>query len=319
MCATLLWGSMSETSEKFLKLIRSDYTQWLMKKYPWAYLLLNLIALRACRSLPNSDGLKIGEALIGDHESIGATRGQYRHALTVLEKERAIEIIETCRNRKKATTGTTTIGTKVKLLDRRVWNINSECNNHRNNHPTTTEQPPNNQEEEGEEGEESKKDHPSIPSNLDGQMIDDFSFEKEKIEILPGIFLTQDELDVCIKLKGSVENVKHSVAFIQASKRRKYEILDWPNALASWKIGDKTKVRVEDNLAFAEKLRREFADFKQGNGWRCSMHHDRKKDQQGILFETASAYKEAVFIAFAELEFQQKCNNTITINNMRRT
>jgi hypothetical protein len=132
----------------FLKLIRSDYAKWLMGRHPWAYLLLNLIALRACRNLNNPDGLKIGEAFIGDHESIGATRGQYRHAITILERERAIEKVETCRNRKKATTGTTTVGTKVKLLDSRIWDINPDSNNHRNNHPTTTEQPPNNQEQE---------------------------------------------------------------------------------------------------------------------------------------------------------------------------
>jgi hypothetical protein len=135
-------------AEGFLKLIRSDYVKWLMKNYPWAYLLLNLIALRACRSLPNNDGLQIGEAFIGDWDAIGATRGQYRHALKILYKEKIIEIIETNRTRKKATTGTTTEGTKVKILNSIIWDINQEDNNHCNSHSTTTEQPLNDHEQE---------------------------------------------------------------------------------------------------------------------------------------------------------------------------
>lgn len=128
-------------SKKFLMLNRNDYTLWLMSNHPWAYLLLNLIALRACRCLPNVDGLKLGEAFIGDWHSFGATRGQYRHALKILIKEKHIEIIETNRNRKKATTGTTTEGTKVKILNSIVWDVNFDDNNHRNDHLTTTEQP----------------------------------------------------------------------------------------------------------------------------------------------------------------------------------
>lgn len=112
-----------------------------MSHHPWAYLLLNLIALRACRALPNPDGLEIGEALIGDWNAIGATRGQYRHALKILQKEKHINISETNRNRQKATTGTTTKGTKVKLLNSVIWDTNPEHNNHCHDHRTTTEQP----------------------------------------------------------------------------------------------------------------------------------------------------------------------------------
>ena len=179
--ASLLLGIMSESSEKFLKLIRSDYGEWLMGKHPWAYLLLNLIALRACRSLPNSDGLKLGEALIGDWDAIGATRGQYRHALLILQKESAIEIIETNRNRKKATTGTTTEGTKVKLLNSMVWDINSKDNNHCNNHRTTTEQPLNNHEEEDKKdisNDISKKEEAQTAKRLRSKDSLLFDFEK---------------------------------------------------------------------------------------------------------------------------------------------
>lgn len=136
-------------SDRFIKFIPSEESEWLLENQPNAYLLLNLIAIRARRISGNPDGLEIGEALIGDFNKCGLkTRGQYRHALSILETRAHIKISENCRTRKKATTGTTTIGTKVKLLRSDVWDLNLKVNNHRNDHPTTTEQPPNNHEQE---------------------------------------------------------------------------------------------------------------------------------------------------------------------------
>ena len=132
----------------FLKLNRCEATLWLMANHPTAYLLLNLVALRAQRIPKHPSGLEVGESLIGDYEAIGATRGQYRAALAVLIRMKYLTISETCRTRKKATTGTTTVGTKVKLLNSDIWDISPEPNNHRNDHRTTTEQPPNNHDQE---------------------------------------------------------------------------------------------------------------------------------------------------------------------------
>ncbi len=64
----------------------------------------------------------------------------------MLVTRKYLTILETCRSRKKATTGTTTVGTKVKILNSVIWDLNLNVNDHRNNHSTTTEQPPNNQQ-----------------------------------------------------------------------------------------------------------------------------------------------------------------------------
>lgn len=169
-----------------------------------------------------------------------------------------------------------------------------------------------------------EKNHPSIPSKSNevnepdsGLMIDDFS-SKGKIEIYKEIFLTQHELDACVKIKGDIEKVKQAIEFIQNSKRRKHEISDWPNALAKWKIENKANVRVEDNLHYAKTLCKEFEQYKQGQGCRCYMYTDKKKDQTGILFEFESAYKQAIFFSFVDGEFKQKCDNTIKTNKMRK-
>ena len=140
-------------SERFIKYIPSETSLQMMAKKPFAFLLLTLIAERARRTYDDLSGLEIGEAFIGDHKLIGASRGQYRSALEYLVEKKFLVIVETCRTRKrtttdsnkthqKTTTATTTIGTKVKLIDTRVWDVNLFIDNHRVNHPTTTEQPP---------------------------------------------------------------------------------------------------------------------------------------------------------------------------------
>lgn len=190
----------------------------------------------------------------------------------------------------------------------------------------------------------SKEDHPSIPSDQDDGMIDDSSSklkENEEIgtsphqvpirhniyyqeptpsktnhEVIPGIFLTQTELDACIKLKGSLEKVKQDIAAIMNDKKRKFEIRDWPNTLANWKIPNKAKVVIEDNIAYADKLCKAFPEFINGNGWRCYIYTDNTKDQKGLLFEPQSSYLQAVFVSLIDGEFKQKCFNTLKEKKM---
>ena len=70
----------------FIKFMRTDNAKAIMKK-PMCFTLLALIAQRAKRSGEISiHGLDNGEALIGDHQSIGMTQQQYRTAKKLLEK-----------------------------------------------------------------------------------------------------------------------------------------------------------------------------------------------------------------------------------------
>jgi hypothetical protein len=170
-----------------------------------------------------------------------------------------------------------------------------------------------------------KTSHPSIPSfEIDrpirdaGLMTDDFFLPKEKTEVVTGVFLTPEELDACIAIKGDVERVKHAIEFIQSSKKRKHPISDWPNALSRWKIENKAQNMAKDHIKYSEKICEEFAEFENGHGWRCYMYNDRKKDQTGLLFESVSAYQEAFFVALVDGEFQKKCDDFIRKKNMRK-
>jgi hypothetical protein len=82
-------------SKGFIKQNRSENTIWLRTRYPWAFLLLSLIAERARRLEDISDGLQVGEAYVGDYKAIGGTRKQYRNALEKLQELGFIEIIFT--------------------------------------------------------------------------------------------------------------------------------------------------------------------------------------------------------------------------------
>jgi hypothetical protein len=115
----------------FIKMMKSRETLELMKD-PNVFMLLTQIASRAKRTNNFSIyGLEIGEALIGDYESIGLTRGQYREAIKRAEKYNLITTIRT-----------TNRGTVVKLINSDIFDINQETaqppTQIDSNHPTTT-------------------------------------------------------------------------------------------------------------------------------------------------------------------------------------
>ena len=303
-------------SERFIKFIPSDEAMYLLIHKGNAFRLLTIIAESARRYSGGADGLQIGEAFLGDWKSYGMTEQNYRTAKRILIQRQHLLLIETNRNRKKSTTGVTTAGTKVKLISSNVYDINIEMPNDRPNDCLTTDQRlPNDELRKKKKDKNEKESHPSIPSLPADRMIDDFS---SKIEVYKGIFLTQVELDACLKIKGSLENVRDAIAFIQNSKRRKHDITDWPNALSRWKIENKAQTCVQDNISYADKLCKEFEDFKKGNGWRCYMYTDRKKDQRGILFESESAYQQAFFIPLIDQELKNKAEEFIKTKKMRR-
>jgi hypothetical protein len=127
-----------QKSNGFVKLIRGPETEFLMNKYPKAFFLLTIIAYSARRYDGDPDGLKAGEAFIGDWESYDMSERNYRTAKQILINTRRLEIVETNRTRKKSTTGTTTRGTKVKLISSDVYDINIIVDDDRaDDRPTT--------------------------------------------------------------------------------------------------------------------------------------------------------------------------------------
>lgn len=149
-------------SKGFIQLSRSEKVEWLILNHPNAFLLLTIIALRARRISGSPDGFEIGECHIGDYKSCGIeTEKKYRTAKERLISLRAIKIVETCRNR---ATGRATYGTKVKLLNSEIYEINAEHEGDRKGDRRATEGRP-----EGDEQECNKIKNEKIIDLIDGE------------------------------------------------------------------------------------------------------------------------------------------------------
>jgi hypothetical protein len=191
-------------ADQYLQLVNSKFTEIFIIKEQMAFALLSIIALRACRTLNHPLGLKIGEALIGDWEGTGFSEQNYRTAKKKLIQYKLIEIVETNRTRKKSTTGVTTTGTKVRLLDSRIYDINPEKTNDSSNDCLTTDQRlPNDEQESIRKNKKEKKN-------------------KEKIVFHDCVSLTEDEITKLKEFFGS-DYESQIESYACAKKSRGYD------------------------------------------------------------------------------------------------
>lgn len=182
--------------ESFLKLnTDNDEADFLALRHPNAFILLYFIARRARRKSGMADGLSIGQCHIGDYKSYGLTESEYRTAKKILCDRKIIKILETCRNRKKSTTGVTTYGTLIELLDSKVWDINSKMNDDRNDDRIATGSRPVDEEQDRERKRKKEKENITTPTPS-------FSVPS-KIKFREFVELTQQEHDSLLAKNGA--------------------------------------------------------------------------------------------------------------------
>lgn len=136
---------------RFIQFIPSDKSAYLRQNHPSAFLLLSLIAERARRTPDGYDGLQIGDAILGDYQSAGLSRQQYRTALDKLVELRIVKIVYNGKKfleREKSTIKITIKGMLVNLVDSSIWNINPEYGNQHINQRATNSQPTANHKQE---------------------------------------------------------------------------------------------------------------------------------------------------------------------------
>lgn len=125
--------------------MRSANARELLKR-PKCFALLALIAQRARRTGEiNLHDLNVGEALIGDHKTVGLTQQEYRTAKKTLERLRL------------ATFTGTSKGTVACLIDKSVFDINAEVSSDRVNGRATSKQRANNEMATTNKNEKKKK------------------------------------------------------------------------------------------------------------------------------------------------------------------
>ena len=149
-------------------------------------------------------------------------------------------------------------------------------------------------------------------------MIDDsFSKEEEKIHIYKNVYLTELQLDECIKIKGSKDEVFDKIQKIVDHPKRIHEIKDWINTLKIWKFPNAIKKNTQNNEQIGKEIEELYGECK---GWNVRIYRDSLKDDRGILFENSSSVGNSipVFISFTDGEFKEKCLDIIKTKNMKK-
>lgn len=198
----------------------------------------------------------------------------------------------------------------------------SKINNQQNNQPTTNRQPTDHHESRKKK-DIYKEDHPLTPSLQKGDDDDSLSKKKNKkadeplIQVYKEISMTQKDLDKCIEIKGSIEEVRRSIEYITNHPGRKSNIRSWPNAMKTWNIPNHVKSYMQEHEEMGKRLDR---DFSTAQGWRCFLYNDRQKDQKGILFECTSSVGNHVpiFIAFHDKDFIEKASKVLREKKMQK-
>ena len=307
---------MSET-ERFIKFIPSEEAIYLLTQKGHAFRLLTIIATIARRYEGSPDGLKIGEAFIGGHENYDMSEQNYRTAKDILIRRQHLEIVETCRTRKKVTTGVTTVGTKVKLISSNVYDLNLSLDNDRSNdRPTTDQRPTNDKLRKIKKDKKDKKEQPQTPSS---------SFQ-EKINFREHVRLTQTEFDSLLAKHGKdfLDRMLDSLDSYKGSNGKEYKSDFHTMKEGGWvverikkeMVTSKSSTQKESGLneLLGKKLEQKYSNYIKG--WRCYIYNDTKKDQKGLLFESESPYLTPHFIAFSNGRFKEEVANFLKLKNL---
>ena len=247
----------------------------------------------------------------------GLTEGQLRNQLKIHLSAKFIE---------KAPTSTTSRFTVYRWVTDNFYENNNQLSNQLSN-----------QLNDHKSDERSKKidkeDHPSIPSfenegNQDGKIDDLFSKEenKNKIHVFSGkyhnenplhIYLTQEQYDECLKVRGSKDQIIKVIEVVANWKQRKYEIKDWFKTIMTWNYRNTIADKTIDNEKLGKQIQELYGEC---TGWNARIYRDNLKDVRGILFESTSSMGNTIpiFVPFTDGEFKEKCLQVIKQKNMKR-
>lgn len=206
-----------------------------------------------------------------------------------------------------------------------VWIIQSLTNN---NNPATTDSTTNKRpthsrlydHKSDNKNDRYKENHHPYPSS--SGLTDDFSFDQEKgsgqdtVEV-EGAKMSKKELEECISIKGTLDEVHRAVRYILNHPGKKSTIKSWPNAMKTWSIPKFVQSVVKENESKAEEM---VKNFSRREGWSCEIYNDRQKDQRGLLFfnNQPTGNSEPVFIAFHDKEFESKAFKVLRDKRMQK-
>ena len=296
----------------FIKLLRSAESEWLFFNHPNAYRLLTLIAMRARLFAGHPDGLLPGECHIGDHKTLGLTEKEYRVAKERLLSVRAIEIVETCRNRKKGATGRATVGTKVKIISSDIYDINLDEQGDRKGEPGATEGRPKGEELRKKESKEDKKEHTSAGASELAlflyQQIQTFKPDYPE----PNLAAWAKIVDSMLKAGRVAENIKAVIAWLPSNDFWRKNILSTASLKKQF---DKLELNMQQDAKPKSSGTQSFTNqakayFKNGNtyaGYECFI------DAMGITFTSGTTQQIFLFGS----GFEDKCGSFLSSRGIK--
>lgn len=244
-------GAAMSANNGYVKLMRRALD--LLEEDPQAFLLISLIALRARwkEKAFNRNGLKIGQALIGDHNTVGLTRQQYRLVMRRLT------------HGKIATFQGTNKGTIATILDSTIYDINSPSVEP-SSEPTKNQQRTNQEpltkkvrKKERKEKEKRKEPQAALSPSEDARRLASVFFQSIKSWLPslkdPNMPKWQREIDLMIRRDNrSVAEIQSVIDFLPGSFYGK-------NVLSAAKLREKfdqiTAYMLENKLAEKPKNR----------------------------------------------------------------
>lgn len=298
---------------RFLKLnLDNDESEFLAKNYPNAFLLLFFIAKRARRISNIPDGLIIGDTIIGSNDfSPALTRQNFRTALEKLVELGYVQIVYNGKKflqREKSTIKLTIKSNVVNICSSKIWDINSEDDNHQSNQRVTNSQPTGNHKEERIRKNKKEKENkePLTPF-------------PEKIKFRDHVELSQIEYDSLLEKNGKefLDSMLDVLDSYKGSSGKQYKSDFHTMKEGGW-VSDRVKKeslmsknisssQCNVNQQMGKSLESKYFNFHKG--WRCTEYRDSKKDQQGILFENQSPYVNPIFIAYSNGRFKEEVTN----------
>jgi len=288
---------------------------WFKNENTWKYIIW---AFSKCQTTPHKELIQGKEILLDAYEFISGRLSSSKECyLTENILRNQQKMLLNAGLLKKTTNSLTNHYTSyIWVTDRFTKN-----NNQQNNQPRTNHAPTVNHKSEDKKIIIKEDHHPLTPSfekkKSDGLIDDSFLKEKNKIKIYQDIYLSQEELDECIKIKGSIEEVKNHIEKIQKSPGREYPIKNWVNAMTTWKFPNVIKKNSKNNEEISKSIVEQYENTK---GWSVRYYRDSVKDDRGILYENLSSTGNSmpIFISFSDGEFEKKAYEIIKNKKMKK-
>ncbi len=137
---------------------------------------------------------------------------------------------------------------------------------------------------------------------------------QESIEIYPNVFLTQEQIDDCVRVRGSLVRVKMCIHQIESLPGRRKSPPAMVNAIKTWVIDSKL---YDSNVKFAKFLCDEHAYSV--DGWRCKLYDNRKQAIKCIVFYHKGMPKSDLYIDVWEYDFRAKCALELLRKGMQKS